>query len=42
MRKVGNLNEKTIDFNARRATTPATESAPVPPSAKPAEVRARN
>jgi short-subunit dehydrogenase len=42
MRKVGNLNEKTIDFTARRATTPATESAPVPPSAKPAEVRARN
>jgi short-subunit dehydrogenase len=42
MRKVGNLNEKTIDFNARRATTPATESAPLPPAAKPAEVRARN
>lgn len=42
MRKVGNLNAKTIDFNARRATTPATESAPLPPPAKPAEVRARN
>ncbi|MEP6863638.1 MAG: SDR family oxidoreductase [Deltaproteobacteria bacterium] len=45
MRKVGNLNEKTIDFTARRTTTPATESARVAPdlaSAKPAEVRARN
>ncbi|MEO6772706.1 MAG: SDR family oxidoreductase [Kofleriaceae bacterium] len=42
MRKVGNLNAKTIDFTARRATTPATESVPVPPRGKPAEVRARN
>jgi short-subunit dehydrogenase len=42
MRKVGNLNAKTIDFNARRATTPATESAPLPLPAKPAEARARN
>jgi len=42
MRKVGHLNEKTIDFTARRATTPATE-APLPPlSAQPTEVRARN
>ena len=39
MRKVGNLNEKTIDFTARRATTPA---ALLPRTAKPAEVSARN
>jgi len=45
MRKVGNLNAKSIDFSMRRATTPATESAPLASdraSAKPAEVQARN
>ena len=41
MRKVGNLNAKSIDFDAsRRATTPATESAPLPVG-EAAEVRAR-
>lgn len=42
MRKVGNLDEKTIDFTARRATTPATEPALPPPAARPTEARARN
>jgi hypothetical protein len=53
MRKVGNLNEKTIvfpllsagplsDFTARRATTPATDTAPLLAAAKPTEARARN
>ena len=42
MRKVGHLNDKTIDFTARRATTPATDAAPLLHAAKPSEARARN
>jgi len=42
MRKVGHLSAKTIDFTARRATTPATEHSRVLTSPKPAEVRASN
>jgi short-subunit dehydrogenase len=42
MRKVGSLNAKTLDFTKIRATTPATETAPLPPVAKLSEVRASN
>lgn len=42
MRKVGNLSEKTIDFQAVRATTPATEHSRVLTSPKLVETRASN
>jgi short-subunit dehydrogenase len=44
MRKVGNLDAKSLDLNMRRTTTPATETPASPPrtAAKPADVRARN
>ncbi|MEO8549403.1 MAG: SDR family oxidoreductase [Kofleriaceae bacterium] len=42
MRKVGHLSAKTIDFTARRATTPATEHSRVLTSPTPVEARASN
>ena len=42
MRLAGSLNAKSLDFTKIRATTPATENAPLPPVAKLAEVRAPN
>jgi short-subunit dehydrogenase len=43
MRKVGNLNKKTINFDAVRATTPATSTDHTPlPAKKSPEARAQN
>ena len=43
MRKVGNLNAKTINFDAVRATTPATSTEHTPlPAKKSPEARAQN
>ena len=43
MRKVGNLNKKTINFDAVRATTPATSTDHTPlPVKKSPEARAQN